>query len=256
MAQLVVVGSSDAFNAGGRCHSCYLLEGDGFGPLMVDFGATALHALRKLGRDPAQIAGFAFTHLHGDHVGGWPFLMIDGMFNSPRSALLDVVGPKGIEAKLTAVMTLAYGELNSYAKPFETSYRELHAGEEASIVGVTVRGFAAEHMDPPEEPLCLRVTLPDGTIVAFSGDTAMCDGLFAAADGADLLVAECSCVAPPCGRHCTWQEWKEALPRTGAKRVLLTHLGREVRARVDELVAEVPAGVDARFADDGMVIQL
>jgi hypothetical protein len=59
MARLTVVGSSDAFNAAGRCHSCYLLEGDGAGPLMIDFGATALYALRKIGRSAAEVRGFA-----------------------------------------------------------------------------------------------------------------------------------------------------------------------------------------------------
>jgi hypothetical protein len=41
-----------------------------------------------------------------------------------------------------------------------------------------------------------------------------------------------------------------------AKRVLLTHLGEAVRARVDELLAEAPAGVDLAFADDGLVIAI
>jgi ribonuclease BN (tRNA processing enzyme) len=98
--------------------------------------------------------------------------------------------------------------------------------------------------------------LPTGQVVAFSGDTAMCDGLFAAADGADLLVAECSCLAAPCGRHCTWEEWREALPRVGAKRVLLTHLGQKVRASVARLLADAPPGVDLAFADDGMIVTL
>jgi ribonuclease BN (tRNA processing enzyme) len=78
----------------------------------------------------------------------------------------------------------------------------------------------------------------------------------AAALGADLLVAECSCLAPPCGRHCTWEDWREVLPRVGSKRVLLTHLGREVRAKSAELLAEAPPGVDVAFADDGLVIDI
>jgi ribonuclease BN (tRNA processing enzyme) len=254
MAQLTVVGSSDAFHAGGRCHSCYLLEGEGFGPLMIDFGATALHALRKLGRDPSEIKGIAFTHLHGDHCGGWPFLIIDGMFNDVRSQVLDVVGPAGTTDTLQRSMAVAYSSLADKEKPYEVAIREMAPGDEQSIAGVTVRGFAANHRDPPYHPLCLRVTLPSGEIVAFSGDTAMCDGLFDAADGVDLLVAECSAIAPPCGRHCTWVEWKDKLGELSAKRVLLTHLGREVRARVDELLAEAPKGVDVAFADDGMIV--
>src|SRR5438132_13048327 len=90
--RLTIVGSADAFNAVGRSHSCYLLEG-AERPLMVDFGATALSALRRLGREPTDLGGLALTHLHGDHIGGFPFLFIDGMYNARRSEALEVVGP-------------------------------------------------------------------------------------------------------------------------------------------------------------------
>lgn len=223
---------------------------------MIDFGATALMGLRQLGRAPSEIRGFAFTHLHGDHVGGYPFLVIDGMFHDVRTDRLDIVGPAGVSQRLNAVLEAAYGDLATRERPFETRMRELFAGGSIEIAGATIRGFAAEHMDPPEEPMCLRVEAPGGKTIAFSGDTAMCDGLFAAADGADLLVAECSCLAHPCGRHCTWEEWKEALPRVKARRVLFTHLGTAVRARVDELLDDAPDGVDLAFADDGLVVEL
>ncbi len=254
--KLTVIGSGDAFNAGGRGHSCYLLEGEGFGPVMVDFGATALSALRRLGREPLEIRGFAITHLHGDHIGGWPYLVIDSMFNAPRTEPLSVVGPVGVEDRLAALMQATYGDLSQQPRPFERHFRELEPGGRLELAGATVEGFAAEHMDPPDVPLCLRVTTPGGSVVAFSGDTALREGLRQAAAGADLLVAECSCMGPPCGRHSTWEEWQAELPTIGARRVLFTHLGRDVRARTDELVAELPAGLDVSFADDGMVLEI
>ncbi|MBM4360853.1 MAG: hypothetical protein FJ096_22345 [Deltaproteobacteria bacterium] len=107
----------------------------------------------------------------------------------------------------------------------------------------------------------MRISL-NGKAVAFSGDTAVCDGLFAAADGVDLLVAECTTLAPPAGRHCTWQDWRELLepggPRPiGARRVLLTHLGADVRREAPTLAAwhaERPGAPSLAFAEDGMVV--
>lgn len=253
--RLTVIGSGDAFNAAGRRHSCYVLEGDGFGPLMIDFGATALYGLHACGYKASDIKGFAFTHLHGDHVGGYPFLVIDGMFADVRREDLDIVGPAGVKQRLAAFLEAAYGDISTRERPYQTRMRELFPGGDIEHVGATIRGFAAEHMDPPEVPLCLRVSA-NGKSVAFSGDTAMCDGLLEAADGVDLLVAECSCLAHPCGRHCTWEQWQEVLPKVGAKRVLLTHLGAQVRENVDRLLAEAPPGVDLAFADDGLVMSV
>ena len=256
MALLTVVGSSDAFNSAGRAHSCYLLEGDGFGPVMIDFGATALQALRRVGREPRDLAGVALTHLHGDHIGGLPFLVIDAMYNSPRTAPLDILGPKGATARIEKVLEAAYGGMTDKEKDFELRLREIRAGEHAILCGVTVSGYPADHMEPPDEPLCLRVRLPGGGIVSFSGDTAMCQGLLDAADGADILVAECSALAPPCGKHTSWEDWRRMLPHVRARRIVLTHLGHEVRAKQEELKREAPPDIDLYFADDGLTFAL
>jgi ribonuclease BN (tRNA processing enzyme) len=256
MATVTVVGSSDAFNAAGRAHSCYLVEGEGAGPIMVDFGATALAALRRVGREPTELAGIAVTHLHGDHIGGFPFLVIDGMFNAIRHDRLEVVGPVNLEERITRLCDVTYGDVAEREKPYELSFRSIEPGERATLAGIEIAAFAAEHMDPPEQPLCLRLELAGGGSVAFSGDTKLCDGLFEAAAGVDLLVAECSALAPPCGRHITWSEWREVLPAIGAKRVLLSHLGAEVRANIPRLLTEVPPGVDVTFADDGLCLTL
>lgn len=249
--RLTVLGSADAFNSAGRGHSCCLLEGRGVGPLAVDLGATALQALHRLGRRGADIKGIAVTHLHGDHIGGFPYLIIDCMFHSLRREPLEVLGPVGSAEAISQLLTLAYPDVSAVRRSWDLSVRELSPGDEGDLAGLRVAAFAADHMDPPHQPLCLRITAPDGKVVAFSGDSAICDGLLAAARGADLLVAECSSLAPPCGRHTTWERWLQVLPDLDAKQVLLTHLGSRVRAEATALLQQVPAGVKLAFADDG-----
>ena len=91
-ASIVALGTGDAFNAGGRGHTCWLVE-DEQGACLVDAGGQALAALRRAGCAPDRIAAVHFTHLHGDHTAGWPFLLLDGMYRSQRTAPLDVTGP-------------------------------------------------------------------------------------------------------------------------------------------------------------------
>jgi len=43
------------------------------------------------GLDPGEIAAVFISHLHGDHFGGLPFLILDGQF-SRRTRPLTLVG--------------------------------------------------------------------------------------------------------------------------------------------------------------------
>ena len=254
--KLTILGSSDAFNSAGRCHSCYLIEGPECGPVMIDIGGSGLVALRKAGRTPLELAGLAITHLHGDHLGGLPFLLLDAAYNQPRTQALPIVGPIGLANRVDALFQATYRELAQMHLPFECPMKELAPSASADLAGFSIRGYLADHMDPPDYPLSFRITAPNGKTIAFSGDTAMNPRLLEAADHVDLLVAECSALVPPIGRHCTWEDWKDVLPKLTTKRVVLTHLNHRVRDETERLRREAPANVELTFADDGMVFEI
>jgi len=94
-------GCGDAFGSGGRFQACIHLQPDGAAPLLLDCGATSLTALKRCGLDPGEVTTVFVSHLHGDHFGGLPFLILDGQF-SGRSQTLTVVGPPGTAARLHA----------------------------------------------------------------------------------------------------------------------------------------------------------
>lgn len=254
--KLTVIGSADAFSSTGRGNSCYLLESDGCGKLMIDFGPTALLGLRKQGVRPEELAGVAFTHLHGDHIGGFPLLVIDAMYNGWSEPALEVLGPPLTREQLAELLAATYGDVAAnVSSRMKLTMDELAPGDGRVFAGYQIRAFAAEHMEPPHRPLCLRVTDPAGACVAFSGDTMICPGVLAAAEGADLLVADCTRLAPPAGAHATWQEWQRVLPDVKARSILFSHLGADVRGAARALEAR-PAPIPLRFADDGMVLEL
>jgi ribonuclease BN (tRNA processing enzyme) len=255
--RLTVLGSADAVNSGGRGNSCYLVESEGSPRLVVDFGPTALLALRRSGVAPAELGGVVFTHLHGDHTGGFPLLLIEAMFGGWSTRRLRVLGPVLTRTTLLDVFSAAYGELDGeLASRLDLGIDEFAPGQERTFAGYQVRAFAADHMTPPNQALCLRVSDRAGRSIAFSGDSRICPGLLAAGDGADLLVADCSRLAPPAGAHATWQDWQAALPSLRARSLLLTHLGADMRASAPTLLDGLSLPLPVRIADDGMVIDL
>ena len=222
--KITALGSADAFCAGGRGHTCWLID-DALGACAVDFGATALAALKRLGRDPAELQAVHFTHLHGDHIGGWPFLLVDAVYRLRRTAPLTVTGPPGTRDRLQALWAACFERAAARPLPFPLEVRELRPGDAALICGRSVRAFEAQHMTPPDLALSLRI----GEL-AFTGDT----GRIAAGlcDGAKLLFAECTELhaGGPQGRHLSWEQLRSALPKV--PRIVLAHLGAEARSGI------------------------
>ena len=255
--KLTFIGSADAFNSGGRGHSCYWLDGATDEPVIVDFGGTSLMRLQLEGRDPNELGAVVLTHLHGDHFGGLPFLQIYLTFVAQRTRPLTILGPPGTQERVEGLMGLVYGSSITEHAQYETRFVEIGQGESAELLGSRWEAFLAVHLDPPEQALCLRVTGKDGSIVAFSGDTEPCDGLLDCARGSDLLVAECTGMRPPIGAHTTWEDWPAILGRLETQRIALTHVGQDVR---DELPAILAAGglpgPPVELADDGLVVEI
>jgi ribonuclease BN (tRNA processing enzyme) len=81
--KLTIVGSGDAFGSGGRFNTCFWLE-TANGTLLVDCGASSLVALKARGLDHARVDGIVLSHLHGDHFGGLPFLLLDAQLPARR----------------------------------------------------------------------------------------------------------------------------------------------------------------------------
>ena len=251
-ARIVVLGSADAFSSAGRGNTAWLLE-DGSAPCTVDFGPTALAALKRLGRDPQRIAAVHLTHLHGDHIGGIPMLLVDAVYRAHRTTPLEITGPPGTAERLQALWRDFYADAAASELEFELRIRELGPGETVRMAGREVTTFAAQHHRGGRIALMLSLRGPAGTL-AFTGDTGPCDALQDLARGADLLCAECTeyeagKTAPR--RHLAWSELRRLLPALGVRRVLLGHLGEEVRRNALAIEAEARGmGLDLRVCDD------
>ena len=91
---VIIAGSGDAFGSGGRFQTCIAVADHAAGQphTLLDCGATSLTALRLQHLDPSMISTVVISHLHGDHFGGLPFLILDGQFRH-RTADLTVGGP-------------------------------------------------------------------------------------------------------------------------------------------------------------------
>lgn len=244
-ASVRFIGSGDAFGSGGRFQTCILFEAAGR-RILIDCGASSLVAMRAQGIDPNSIDLIVLTHLHGDHCGGVPFLLLDAMAGARRQRPLRVVGPQGSAAHLQQLFALLWPGSAALRPRFDYRCEELPLDQTSDIDGVHVTPHAALHV-AQTAPTMVRVEW-GGKVVAYTGDTEWSENIVRIGAGADLLVCECSAYERPLRTHMSYQAWRTHRARVGAKAVVLTHMDNDMLAHAGELLE--------RCASDGLVIAL
>ena len=237
------VGSGDAFGSGGRFQTCIRLRAEGHTAL-VDCGATSLTALKAQGLDPGEVDTVVVTHLHGDHFGGLPFLVLDAQF-ARREKPLVVFGPAGTRDRLHAAMETFYPGSTAVRRRFDVEVTELDgAGGSAEHGPLTARGWEVDHASGAPS-LAVRVAL-DGATFGYSGDTAWTPALRHAAENADVFACEAYTYDKPVRYHLDYTTLVEHVDELAAGRLVLTHMGPSMLARL--------ADVEHLTAHDGLVL--
>jgi len=245
--KLTVVGSGDAFGSGGRSNTCFWLE-TANGTLVVDFGASALPALKARALEPNRIDAITLSHLHGDHFGGLPSLLLDGQFLSRRVKPLLIAGPPGTRERLDAALEVFFPRAGGSKWRFAWQVKEVTPGQGADVIGHSL--LTAEVIHQSGAP-STALRLSDGrSVFAYSGDTEWTEALLPIAAEADLFISECYAYAGRIPGHMSWEILKARLPDLRARRVMVTHMNPTVLARLDDIKA---AGV--LIADDGLLIE-
>jgi len=241
--KLRFLGTGDAFGSGGRFNTCFYVE-HRFGAFLVDCGASSLIAMRKFGIDPNDIQIVFVTHLHGDHFGGLPFLILDAQLVSRRTTPLTVAGPPGLRDRLFAAMEVLFPGSSHIERQFALDIVELEPRKAQDVLGITVTPYIVKHPSGAP-PFALRLEA-DNKVLCYSGDTEWVDDLLLAARNSDLLLVESYFFDKPIKSHLDFATLAAKLPQSGARRVILTHMSAEMLRRVRETGYEI--------AEDGEMV--
>jgi len=239
------VGSGDAFGSGGRFQTCILVDAPGT-RFVIDFGASSLVALNKMGIDHNTIETIVLTHLHGDHCGGIPFILTDAMLGAKRQSPLTIVGPRETEKKLVAINEALMPGMNNMAPKFDLNYVEIDVMNSTQIGNLKITNFPANHTGQTN-PTSVRVEVA-GKIISYTGDSAWTKHMPKVAEDADLFICECYYYEKPIRFHMNYQDIKAHSDDLRAKRTVLTHFSREMMLNKDSIPEET--------AYDGLVISL
>jgi ribonuclease BN (tRNA processing enzyme) len=255
-------------------------------PLLVDCGAGVLHRLAATDPGYEGVSSVLLTHHHLDHVADLlPLVKARWLAGETH---LEVVGPTGTKGLLDGLL-----DVHSYLEGrVELRVREVADGQSFSVAGADVEAFETRHSvrclayrfagggptgepgdggpgasagdDPSasvgEDPGTREEETPrapSGGDLVYSGDSEAFRGLTGFADGASVLVHDCSFPDDvDVSNHPTPSQLGAALAGREIDRVYLTHLYPHTEGRHAEMLESVGEAYDGdvRFARDGLTI--
>src|SRR4051795_6238085 len=213
--QLRFVGCGDAFGSGGRLNTCFHVSGREAN-FLIDCGASALPALKRLEIDCNEIDLILITHFHGDHFAGLPFLLLEAQFTR-RARPLVIAGPQGIQTKLALAMEAMFEHSSKTQVRFELSVVELRPEKTKHLAGVMVTPYPVVHGQSGGPFLAYRLEA-EGRVICYSADTEWTDTLIPAARNADLFIAEAYYYDKIFKNHLSLKTLEAHLPEINAKR--------------------------------------
>lgn len=243
---VTLLGTGDAFASFGRSQSGYLIDAPG-GRILMEAGPGLLPALKSNGIAPDSFDLLLISHLHGDHFGGLPFLILDYMWETPRKKVLTIAGPVKLEERTWLLMRTMFPHFELDKIKRKLKFVVLEPGSSTRLGKFKVRAIRSPHTKP-DISLSLRID-GGGKSIVFSGDSGWNDGLVELSAGADLFLCECTYYeSTQLDFHLNYPLLAANRDKFKVRRMVLTHLGREVLNRADEIAIEM--------GYDGMKIEI
>ena len=245
MSEVIFVGTSDAFGAGGRRQAAVVVRLAG-GTVLLDCGMTTGTGMAALGIAREEIDAILISHFHADHFGGIPQFLLASLYEDGRRRPLHIAGPPGVEARVRAASAALGHPIVDAERNHPLLFVELPTQGEREVGPVQVSAFATRHQ-PDACPHGVGVRCGTERVV-YTGDTGWFEGLPRFASNSQLFVCECTQLVRGYDFHLSHDELVERKGEFDCGRMILTHLGTDTSARRGRLAFET--------ADDGMLVRL
>ena len=232
--------------------------------LLFDCGRGASMRLVEAGVPLPSIRRVFFTHHHFDHNCDFAYFFLVS-WTLGRDVPLEVMGPRGTQRFCDALLGEAYRDdiASRRGTPIFSAEGERWIArdvtEDAWVLegdGYVVRTIHVPHKGPIIDNLAFRVE-SGGKRIVIVGDTTLSERLMAFAEGADLLVHECSFPSEVLRRekwtpyHTDPRELGRWARQRGVKKLLLKHFClRPGVVELDTLISQTRE----TFGDEGLIV--
>ena len=216
--EIIMLGTGNAFLPNGRHHSFAIFDKKH----IIDAPPTALISLRQNGININEITTIFITHLHGDHIFGLPFLLLERTYISDRefSQPLTIVAAPGARKRIEDLCEIAYP--GSLQKILSVIVWDENA-QGTTVDGWNWNRFEVNHNDSVD-PSGYSFESSKGAKFVHSGDSGPCDSLYSAISKTDLAIIEMAIPEwVPSSEHHKPSDIKKLSERLPGVHFIITH---------------------------------
>lgn len=244
-----------------RFGPCILVQA-GSETLLFDAGRGCLQRLTQLHLSYDKLDALFFTHLHSDHIVGFPDLWLTGWLISGREVPLNVFGPTGTDDMVKNLqkafafdIKIRVGDDKRAEEGSKLLVKEIQQGIVYEKNGVKVIAFKVDHH--PDIPAFGYRIEYGGHSVVLSGDTRYSENLIRFANGTDLLVHEVIVAPdtlsesdpkyPQFAHHTTVEQAAKVFNEVKPKLAAYSHIGKLYGLNEQELYKRTKADYSGPF---------
>ncbi|MBN1890975.1 MAG: MBL fold metallo-hydrolase [Thermoflexales bacterium] len=260
MVEVIFIGTGGSLPLPGRGNTAFVVR-SAHSAVLVECGPTAPSGARNVGLELSQVPYMFISHCHGDHMLGFPMVMLERMISGKTltPAPLHVFCPVSMVETLQKISLSVYPEVGETLRAI--TWHALPEGEISTVeMAPDLRLTAGPVGGPPRTPtLGVRLDFGEGIGVMYSSDTSPCEEVPNLAQGCDLLVHEAYFdTPPPRYYHSTGRSAGIAARQASCRMLALVHMGPSSYGREEVWVRDAsesfPGQVIAPF--DGDVVRL
>jgi ribonuclease BN (tRNA processing enzyme) len=247
--RMTVLGCSTAAPHPATPTAGFLVEWDSTA-ILLDCGQGVIRNLQRV-LDPHALSAIVIGHMHADH-----YLDIVGLrylypWGERAPDPLPIYLPPGGRPRLDALATAVSERAGFFDAAFDAI--EYDPARELAVGDLRLRFVMGRHYVPAWGVV---IDAPDGTRLAYTGDTGPSASVEDGVRGADLLLVESALGLAahddPERGHLTPQEAIELARRADARSAILVHYGPARKPEMDAMCAA--AGPWVRTAVDGLTV--
>ncbi len=247
--RLTVLGCSTAAPHPATPTAGFLVEWDSTA-ILLDCGQGVIRNLQRV-LDPHALSAIVIGHMHADH-----YLDIVGLrylypWGERAPDPLPIYLPPGGRPRLDALATAVSERAGFFDAAFDAI--EYDPAQELAVGDLRLRFVQGRHYVPAWGVV---IDAPDGTRLAYTGDTGPSRSVEDGVRGADLLLVESALGLAahddPERGHLTPQEAIELARSADARSAILVHYGPARKPEMDAMCAA--AGPWVRTAVDGLTV--